>query len=57
LKQEDLELKYQVNEVLEIKNNMKNQLNRSDWLQQIFHIQKIENFLTDYFLTKLGDKK
>ena len=36
---------------------MKNQLNRSDWLLQIFHIQKIENFLTDYFLTKLGDKK
>jgi len=36
---------------------MKNQLNRSDWPLQIFHIQKITDFLTDYFLTKIGDKK
>ena len=36
---------------------MKNQLKASLWQYKIFHIQKINNFLTDYFLTKMGVNK
>jgi len=31
---------------------MKNQINRSDWPQKIFHIQKINDFLTVIFVNK-----